>query len=510
MKRNRLLAFAAGLLLLPAALPLRAAAPVVQIPVVLDVYGIGGSHFTSDLTIVNLGDQFSFVEFTYIASQGAAAGSTIVSDQDIGSQDRLYIPDVISYLRARGASFPLDASTKVGTLLIRLPGLPDGAPAPYTGSRISTPNNGAAGGSFGTYSVGAPVGNGATGRTALYGLRENENFRTNLAVVHAGGLSGSPIDLRIVLHDGVTGAVTGDAISVTLQPGQWKQLSSVLAASGIQQGWAEISRSFGTDKYLAYAVVNDGGASGGGTSDGTWIDVGATDGMLPIVLSSGSYKTELVLTNDSNVEVTATLNYVGADGLGGPGIAARLRVPMPPRTQIIEPDTIAYIRRLGFILPPEPQGGTLLVTGPAALARVYSTNPDTVVGGTFGLSFPAVPAERRALTEAFVYGLRQDEFARSNVAVANTVALGETNFAFEVAIYSPTSRLLKTFTRNLKPGQWYQWNSVLADSGSFAGYARVRCTTPLCQFIAYGVNNDGSVPGAGTSDGSYIPMVNPK
>ena len=71
---------------------------------------------------------------------------------------RLYIPDVIAYLRVRGAPFPDDATPKIGTLLIKLPGLADDAPTPYTGSRISTPNSGVGGGSFGTYSVGVPVG----------------------------------------------------------------------------------------------------------------------------------------------------------------------------------------------------------------------------------------------------------------------------------------------------------------------------------------------------------------
>ena len=64
--------------------------------------------------------------------------------------------------------------------------------------------------------------------------------------------------------------------------------------------------------------------------------------------------------------------------------------------------------------------------------------------------------------------------------------------------------------KKLKPGQWFQWNAVLADTNATAGYVRVKCLTAACQFIAYAVNNDGSVPGAGTSDGSYIPMVNAK
>ncbi len=98
MKFKISFAFAVSLVILSGAHLSQGALPAgfVQIPVVLDVRGVGGSHFTSDLTIVNQGTGFSFVEFTYIASQGPAAGPVIVSDQDLGPLGRLYIPDVIA------------------------------------------------------------------------------------------------------------------------------------------------------------------------------------------------------------------------------------------------------------------------------------------------------------------------------------------------------------------------------------------------------------------------------
>lgn len=483
----------------------------VQVPVVLDVRGIGTSHFTSDLTVVNLGTEVSVVEFTYVASLGPGSTRIILSDQELGPKNRLYIPDVIAYLRERGGSLPDDGTPKAGTLLVRLPSLQDSTP-PFVGSRISTPNGALAGGSFGTYSLGVPVGSGSTFRTSIYGLRENDRFRTNLALLHAGGGANAPIELRVQLYDALTGFLAGEPIVVALQPGQWKQISSVLSAASLSQGWAQISQSGGNDRYIAYAVVNDGGAGGGGTSDGSVIDTGASEGTLPIALSSGSFRTELVLANDSGAESLVNINYVSSDALGATPVTGSVRVTMPARTQIIEPDALAMLRRLGLGVPDSgPQGGTLRVSGAAALARVYSPNPDTSVGGTFGLSFPAVPSARRAHTEAFVYGLRQDGASRSNVAVANTVVTGEQASTFEVAIFAAaTGGMVKSFTRSLKPGQWYQWNAVLADTGAGDGYARIRCTSVGGDFIAYGVVNDGAIPGAGTSDGSYIPMVNVK
>ena len=55
-----------------------------------------------------------------------------------------------------------------------------------------------------------------------------------------------------------------------------------------------------------------------------------------------------------------------------------------------------------------------------------------------------------------------------------------------------------------------QFDSILAAFGVHTGYVRVRRTSGVRRpFFAYGVVNDGAVRGAGTGDGSYLPMVIP-
>lgn len=504
-------------------LPLAAAAAApqqpatTQVPVVLDVNGVNNSHFTADLLAINRSAVASRVELGFVASSGTSVTSfpPAVTDETIEPGARFYRPDVIAYLRERGLSLPADGSAIVGTLFVRLPDVLDETP-PYAATRISTPNpSTSVGGSFGTFAVGVPVGGASSQSTSVYGLRETAAYRTNLALVHAGGGSNRPIELRIQLVDGKTGFLAGDPIVQSLQPGQWLQLSSVLNQRQLEQGWAQIRQSAGDDRFIAYAVVNDGGSAGGGTSDGSFIESGTKDGFLPIALSSGPFRTEVVLVNDSLVDSVVSLTYTSADALGAtpiPGLSAR--VTLPPRAQLIEPDAIDFLRRQGIGIPDTlPQGGTIRVVGASALARVYSPNPDTSVGGTFGLSFPAVRAEKRGKTEAWLYGVRQDLTARTNVAVANAVFGGDTASTFEVAVFPPggvTPR--KTVTRTLRPGQWYQFNAVLQDSGLTAASVRVRCSTSAgsCDFVAYGVVNDGNQPGQGTSDGSYLSMTDVK
>jgi len=279
----------------------------------------------------------------------------------------------------------------------------------------------------------------------------------------------------------------------------------------LSTGWARVRRVAGTDRFLAYGVVNDGGSGGGGTSDGSLIVAGGSDGILPIVLDlpdSGPSRTELTLTNPGPAPAAVTLVYTPAPlwGVEGGGVA---KLNLGPGRQLDVPDAIAFLRENGLAIPPGRQGGTLRVIGAVGQARTFSANPDATVGGTFGLSYPAVPAASRAREEAVVCGLRQDGASRSNLAVADArSAGGPLDYVIEVfdtATGAPGPSA--SFRRTLGPGEWVQINGILSLAGIGEGWARVRPAAGASDFVAYGVLNDGASPGRGTSDGSFLPMV---
>ncbi len=107
----------------------------------------------------------------------------------------------------------------------------------------------------------------------------------------------------------------------SLQPGEFAQYNWVLRATdvlaqlGITNGYARVRLTSGTDRFIAYGVVNDGAATGGGTSDGSFVAANATEGLVPIVLDlpgATHYTSELILTNPTSSAVTATLTYTAA------------------------------------------------------------------------------------------------------------------------------------------------------------------------------------------------------
>ena len=98
---------------------------------------------------------------------------------------------------------------------------------------------------------------------------------------------------------------------VTLAPGGFRQFDSILSSSGpgISQGYVRVERVCGQAPYYAYAVINDQG-----TSDGTFITPvpelalkAETQLILPAIVETSTFASELVLTNWSSAEKTLFL-----------------------------------------------------------------------------------------------------------------------------------------------------------------------------------------------------------
>jgi hypothetical protein len=489
----------------------------LQQPVILDIFGRGGSHYTSDFFALNRSGTDATLLLRYVASPGTpGAGAPLVA-VPLPAGSEFQTEDILGFLSSNGVALPAGAGGKIGTLFATFAGVSDAALV-AAGSRTSTPNaNASVGGSFGTFIAAAPANVASSGDAWIFGLKEDGSFRSNLALVHAPAVSSfaspSPVDVEVQLFDGERGVAAGDPIAYSLQPGEFHQLNGVLALRGVSNGYARVRRTSGTDRVVTYGVVNDGPATGGGTSDGSVLTTGAAEGILPIVLDlpgGTHYQTELTLANPSlTMTAMVALTYTPAALLGasGGGTAA---TTLAPGRQLQVPNAIEFLRSLGLQIPVEGrQGGTLRVTGAAALARTFNPNPDSAVGGTFGLAYPVVPERQRARTGAWVYGLRQDDSMRSNLAIADArVSGGPVEYRIEV--YDADSRPLtpvQNLTRSLTPGQWTQIDLILQSAGVTHGYVRIAPTSGASDFVVYGVMNDGPSPGSHTSDGSYLGMV---
>ncbi len=493
--------------------------PGVQAPVVLDVFGAGGSHYTSDLVAVNRGAADVTLLLRFAQTPAPSSPGPVIA-RSLGAGRQFAVTDVVAFLGANGYALPSDASSKLGTLFATFVGATDPLTI-YVGSRTSTPNpNAGVGGSFGTFSAAVTVGAASSSDAWIYGLRENTGYRSNLALVHAPGAAtgatSGPVEVEVQLYDGDSGGQAGAPLKHTLQPGEFFQYDRILdnTSTGVTNGYARVRLTSGIDRFIAYGIVNDGPSTGGGTSDGSFLSANATEGLVPIILDVPGpphFTTDLTLTNATSSPVTATLTYTAATVFNSNGEGSGTKsITLGKLEQLVVPNAIDYLRSLLLPIPVGGnQGGTLLVTGAVAQARTSNPNPDASVGGTYGLSYPAVASPARARSEAWVYGLRQDANVRSNLAIADArIGGGSVDYVldvFDADTGSPTP--VQTQTISLGGGQWNQVNGILAGAGIAHGYVRVRPASGTSDFVAYGVVNDGPTAGSRTSDGSYIPMV---
>ncbi|HEV8269417.1 MAG TPA: hypothetical protein VGR00_14320, partial [Thermoanaerobaculia bacterium] len=246
----------------------------VVVPVVLDVYGSAGSHFTTELTLVNDGLFATQVALTYKPAPGFGSSGGVPNVLvSMGARAQQTIPDVLQYLRDFGVTIP-DGSTgpQAGTLTVefRYPTSVDSART-LALARTSTPNpDASARGSFGLFYASVPRGAGAKTSALVPALTQDSSVRSNLAVVNLGGGSEKAITLSVQLYAASTGAKVGQALSISLLPGEWYQWSRILELAGAisttSKAVAVVTRVAGDDTFFAYGVLNDAV-----TSDGSFL-----------------------------------------------------------------------------------------------------------------------------------------------------------------------------------------------------------------------------------------------
>lgn len=507
----------------PAALAsLRASSPGAAVaelfvPVVLDVVGVAGARFRSELTLTNRGTTPARLDATYTAASGmfpGAAGSGTVSDALAPGEQRV-VADAISWLRtAKGLPIP-PGPGQAGSLRLAFSGL---SPLPgVVSARVRTTAascNGAAGLSYPAWTAGET--SAATLR--LFGLRSGEAERTNLAVVNAG-TSGN-VTVRVVLRSG-DGASTWEvpgSILPPLAPGEWRQLNDadLLRAAGFSDATAVVTRTAGSAPFGAYAVFNDNLSHDGSYLPAVPDGQGGEPFVLPVVVETSAFESELVLHNPEAVPVVASLTYT--ESLAVPkGTVGTVSIGLGPGEQRILPRALDALRGLG--LPLGPRGassyaGTLqvlfqspfttLVRGFAGAKTAAAGTGECAGKGSFGLFYTAVPASAAAVVEAVVDGLQQTATTRSNLALWNPSPTEPVSVTYDVHDGATGARVFTSARIDLAPRAWIQVDRVLLGAGTTEGFVRVRRESPGGVFAAYGVLNDGAAPGARTGDGSFV------
>ena len=489
--------------------PVRGLSSVLTAPIVLDVAGPGGNRYATELTLANPSPSAVKVTLLYTpaSSLGARGGGT-VSETLEGGRQRI-VPDLLAWLRTKGLEIPSDGSSQGGTLRVTFENVAAGwSPSASTRTTVAS-GAGRAGLSMGAVDPAVAT----APKVWLFGLRENAADRSHVALANLG--EAGVVDLRVTLHSGEGASVPKHVLPVVrLEGGQWLQLNSVLREAGFTAGYALVERIAGSNPFHAYAVFNDNV-----THDGSVVAATPATGLggtrlVPVVVETGSFTTELVLANPSARAVKARLWFI--ESLANPGgySLGGVTVDLAAGEQKVLPDVVSAMRQLGLVVTPAKRdyAGTLAVTFSAAgePAEGWAGARTATAGngpGRYGLFCPA-PAPNAAPGEAWIFGLIQDAANRSNLALLNAAAnLGPVTLRYSVFDGATGRKVATSDPVTLGAGAWMQLNSVLSKWKVAQGYVKVERIEGTAPFLAYAVVNDGGVPGAGTGDGSYVEMI---
>jgi hypothetical protein len=112
----------------------------------------------------------------------------------------------------------------------------------------------------------------------VYGLRQDADVRSNLAIADARAGDGAAVNYVVDVFDADTGSATPvQTLTRSVTGGGWTQIDGILSGAGITHGYARIRPDSGTSDFVAYGVVNDGPTAGSRTSDGSYVPMVVTN-----------------------------------------------------------------------------------------------------------------------------------------------------------------------------------------------------------------------------------------
>ena len=234
------------------------------------------NQFTTELTLTNFSAQPKSLMFSVAHDRIETEDNTARFPVPMLPGQQLILPHALAFARHNlglnvpmGLVVPLIASADGGDLSGVVIGARVVAPAD-----AQDPSKG----QYGVFYTAVPHGMGFTGSAWVDGLQQNEENRSNLALVNTGETDHSPSIFEIDIYDGETATLVKtvtmeDEANVMVPARGFRQINAILRAHapGTTQGYVRIRKVSGANPFLAYGVVNDGGAPGQRTGDGAYI-----------------------------------------------------------------------------------------------------------------------------------------------------------------------------------------------------------------------------------------------
>ncbi len=221
--------------------------------------------FVSELTVTNFSYSDKTVEFRFVADAIQTFDDTATFYTSLKAGQQTIIPNIVMQLRRQriGGIGP-EGPPFVGAVFATVPDAD--MSGIVIGARTGSPDN--RGGQYSLYYNGVPYGSASIESAWIYGLQQNAENRSNLALVNTGEIDDTSSTFEITIYDG-SGESEPRTRRVRLGPRRWTQINGILGRIG--QGYVQIRKTSGSNPFIAYGVINDGGRPGERSGDGAFL-----------------------------------------------------------------------------------------------------------------------------------------------------------------------------------------------------------------------------------------------
>jgi hypothetical protein len=236
----------------------------LTLPVIVEA-----SPFPSELVVTNWSTDAKTLQSEYVTEAVGTPDKTARFRQTLRAAQQVIIPNLVQYLRDQQVA-GIGSAERVyaGALFVTAEGGDNRGV--FVGARTSAPGGG---GRYGLFYAAVPYGMASTSTAWLYGLQQDGENRTNLALVNTGETDGTSDTFKIELFNGTTGQVAGTIEGISVNARRWLQLGAILTqyAPEVTQGYARVTRVSGSNPFIPYAVINDGSRPNERTGDGAFL-----------------------------------------------------------------------------------------------------------------------------------------------------------------------------------------------------------------------------------------------
>ena len=234
------------------------------LPVVVET-----SAFTSELTVTNFSEEPRKLDFQFVADGIEADDKTAAFSMTLEAGQQHILADVVDELRSQGvAGLGATRGFYAGPLFVMAEG--GDMSGIVIGARTGSQGGG---GQYSVFYNAVPEGAGFSQVAWVEGLQQNQENRSNLALVNTGEVDESASVFHLEIYDGETGLLAETVVTKPIAARRWHQINGILGsyAPETRQGYIRIEKVSGQNPFLAYGVVNDGGAPGERSGDGAYL-----------------------------------------------------------------------------------------------------------------------------------------------------------------------------------------------------------------------------------------------